>query len=122
MSVDVPVSTWRRTSGNGELATTSGNLVTLSGSQLITLSGLNLVILGGSYTAVPATAWATVETAPVSLWRPTDGHSDFSNDGVAFIVDPSRNFLVDTIRNNIVDTGVVESEIPATDWIEDDSL
>lgn len=122
MPVNVPVSEWRRTSGNGELGTTSGNVTTLNGLQIITLAGADLVISEGSYTAVPATEWAVVDSVSATEWRPTDGLSDFSDEGASDIVDTTGEHLVDTTSIQIVDTGVLETEIPATDWIQDDSI
>ena len=122
MSVNVPTNQWRRTSGNGELGETSGNLTTLSGNQLVTLSGNDLVVLFGSYEPVPATEWANSDPAPATEWRPTDGLSEFESGDPSDIVDPLGNNLVDTLGNQIVDTGVTETMIPATEWEEDDSL
>ena len=121
MSKNVPASVWRRTSGNGELATASGDLVTLSGLNLVTLSGEQLVILGGSYTPIPATVWATVETKPASVWRKTSGLNENTYDGPNDIADPQGNLLVDTVGNNVVDTGIDMNIIPDTVWTEDDS-
>lgn len=122
MSVNVPDTIWRRTSGNGELATDSGFLTTLSGNQITTLSGNDLIILGGSYTPVPASVWAKVGTTPASEWRPPDGLSEFSSEGASDIVDSSADNLVDPSGDQIVDTGVIETDIPASVWEEDDSL
>lgn len=122
MSVNVPVTDWRRTSGNGELGTTSDNIITLSGSQIVTLAGNDLVVLAGSYTPVPGTIWENIEPIPATLWRPTDGLSDFDNEGVSDIVDTTGEDLVDTTGEQIVDTGVLGTEIPATDWVQDDSI
>lgn len=122
MSVGVPVTEWRRTSGNGELGTTSDNIVTLSGLQIVTLAGADLVILAGSYTPVPGTVWDVLEPTPVTEWRPTIGNDEFGSDGVSDIADPSGNLLVDTAGNQVVDTGVTDTALAATEWIEDDSV
>lgn len=120
MSKNVPVSEWRRTSGNGELATTDTTLVTDSGLQLITLSGLNLIALSGSYTAIPTTNWGKIEVVPSSVWRKTSGNDDSVFDGPDDIVDTVGVFLVDTVGNNIVDTGIDMNVIPQTEWEQDD--
>lgn len=122
MSVNVPETVWRVTSGNGELATGQESLTTLSGDQLTTLGGLSLVSLEGTYTSTPATEWDIVDDIPVSIWRPTDGNSEFSSEGISDIVDASGDSLVDPSGDQIVDTGVVETNIQATDWEENDSV
>lgn len=58
---------------------------------------------------------------PVTIWRDTDGLSEYSNEGANDIVDTLDNNLVDINGNNIVDTGVVRTRIPSTEWVEDDS-
>lgn len=59
---------------------------------------------------------------PVSVWRDTDGLSEYSSTGVYDIDDPSGVFLVDPSGVNIVDTGVLATMIPASVWKEDDSI
>jgi len=59
---------------------------------------------------------------PVTVWRNTNGLTEFSSGGVNDIVDTLSNNLVDTLGNQIVDTGVVATLIPDTAWEEDDSL
>lgn len=59
---------------------------------------------------------------PVTVWRNTNGLTEFSSEGANDIVDTLANNLVDTLGNQIVDTGVVENLIPSTIWEEDDSL
>lgn len=59
---------------------------------------------------------------PVTVWRNTNGLSEFSDDGPNDIVDTLSNNLVDTLGNQVVDTGVVDTLIPATVWEEDDSI
>lgn len=121
MSVGVPVTDWRATSGNGELDTASGNLITLSGLQLVTLSGSDLVLLGGSFVPVPANIWGTVETIPASIWQPTGNNDEFSSGGVYDIADPAGVLLVDTAGVQVVDTGVINTPLDASIWEEDDS-
>lgn len=58
---------------------------------------------------------------PSTVWRATDGLSEYSSEGINDIVDPSGNFLVDPSGNQIIDTGVVNTRIPATVWTEDDN-
>lgn len=122
MATNVPVTDWRRTSGNGELGSTSATLVTDSDEQIVTLSGLSLIALPGSYTPVPASDWATVETVPASTWRTTTGLNESTSDGPFDISDPQGDLLVDTLGNQVVDTGVTMDIIPASDWEEDDSI
>lgn len=58
---------------------------------------------------------------PQTIWRDTDGLTEYSNGGINDIVDNLGNNLVDTLTNQIVDTGVVAALIPSTIWEEDDS-
>lgn len=122
MSVGVPTTEWRRTSGNGELGTTDENLVTDSGLQLVTLSGLSLVTLTGTYTPVPANVWGTVETVPASVWRKTSGLDDSNPDGPNNIDDTLGNLLVDTAGNFVVDTGIEMPGTPTNTWEENDAI
>lgn len=123
MSVDVPVSIWRKTDGRGELGSGGEqNLETLSLINLVTLSGVQLVTLEGIVTEEPATEWTADDLPPDTQWRPQDGLSEFSNTGVNNIVDNLGVFLVDPSGVFIVDTGVSETLIPGTEWTEDDSL
>lgn len=59
---------------------------------------------------------------PVTEWRDTPGLTEFSNQGVCYIVDPSATYLVDPSSTFIVDTGVIENLIPATIWSENDGV
>lgn len=59
---------------------------------------------------------------PVSIWRDTDGLTDYSSGDVSYIVDTLGINLVDTAGIGIVDTGVVATLIPSTIWEEDDSV
>lgn len=59
---------------------------------------------------------------PVTVWRDTNGLTEYSTEAANDIVDTLDNNLVDTVGNQIVDTGVVATLIPATAWEEDDSL
>lgn len=59
---------------------------------------------------------------PQTVWRNTDGLTEYSNGGVYNIDDPSDVYLVDPSGVFIVDTGVVASLIPASVWAEDDSV
>lgn len=122
MPSNVPASVWRITSGQGELGTTSGNLVTLSGDQLVTLDDYDLVVLGGTVIPTPATEWDIVEEVPDTAWRTQDGMSEFSNGGVYDIADPSGDLLVDPSGDQIVDTGVNQFTTPATEWEENNSV
>lgn len=58
---------------------------------------------------------------PVTIWSPTDGNGEFSNETPRNIVDTASDNLVDTSGNQIVDTGVVFSGVPVTIWAEDDN-
>lgn len=58
---------------------------------------------------------------PATVWRDTNGLSEYSNTGVDYIVDPSATYLVDPSGTYIVDTGVTATLIPATVWSQDDS-
>lgn len=122
MSVNVPTTEWRRTSGNGELATTDATLVTDSGLQLITLSGDSLIALFGSYTPIPASTWAIVEPTPISVWQKTSGNTESVFDGPSDIDDTLGNLLVDTVSNNIVDTGIDMNITPESVWTENDGV
>lgn len=120
MSVNVPQTEWRPTSGIGESGSSSDlDITTLSGVDIASLAGVQLVTLEGTYTPLPASEWAKAETTPASEWRPTDGLSEFSNEGPNNIVDTLGVFLVDPSAVFIVDTGVIEM-IPDTEWIEND--
>lgn len=58
MSVDVPVTTWQPTSGNGEYSSsTANNIVDTSDDHLIDPSGVFIVDTGVTYNPVPATLW-----------------------------------------------------------------
>lgn len=59
---------------------------------------------------------------PVTVWRDTDGLSEYSNTGVNYIVDTADFYLVDPSGYYIVDTGVSRTLIPDTIWEEDDSI
>ncbi len=61
-------------------------------------------------------------TPPQTIWRDPSGLTEYGTDGPNNIVDTSGNFLVDTSGNFIVDTGVTATLIPATEWIEDNSI
>lgn len=61
------------------------------------------------------------DNVPVSIWRDTDGLTEYSNTGVEDIVDTSDVNLVDTDGVDVVDTGVTATLIPSTTWTEDDS-
>lgn len=58
---------------------------------------------------------------PVSVWRDTQGLSEYSNSGVYNIVDTTATFLVDPSGVFIVDTGVLATIIPSTIWSENES-
>jgi len=60
--------------------------------------------------------------APATIWRTTDGLTDFDNEGFNYIVDSLGDFLVDPTGDFVVDTGVVANLIPATIWEEDNSI
>lgn len=59
---------------------------------------------------------------PVTIWRDTDGLTEYGSDVPDYIVDTSSFYLVDTTGDYVVDTGVTAQLIPATVWEEDDSL
>jgi len=59
---------------------------------------------------------------PVTVYRNTNGLTEFTNEGINDIVDSSANNLVDTDGNDIVDTGVVATLIPPTTYEENDGL
>lgn len=59
---------------------------------------------------------------PVTIWRPTDGNSEFSIGTTSAIVDTAAVALVDTTGIAVVDTGVDQTIIPATTWSEDDGV
>lgn len=59
---------------------------------------------------------------PATVYRSTDGLSEWSSEAANDIVDTLGNNLVDTAGNQIVDTGIIQTLIPATVWAEDDSV
>jgi hypothetical protein len=59
---------------------------------------------------------------PVTVWRATNGLTEFNSGDTYNIDDPSSVFLVDPSGVFIVDTGVTATLIPSTAWAEDDSL
>jgi flagellar basal body rod protein FlgG len=59
---------------------------------------------------------------PQTVWRSTDGLTEYSSDGANYLIDTTNFYLVDTTGYYLVDTGVVENLIPATAWEEDDSI
>lgn len=59
---------------------------------------------------------------PVSVWRDTDGLSEYTNEGAYYIDDTAGFYLTDPSGFYIVDTGVIATLIPDTVWEEDDSL
>lgn len=122
MSVNMPVTEWRRTSGNGELGNTSDTLVTLNDLQLITLSGEDIITLEGTYTPIPQTIWDTVEPTPTTVWLTTPIETENVFDGPNDLVDTLGNNIVDTDGNQIVDTGITMDLPPDTIWEEDDSI
>ena len=62
-----------------------------------------------------------VTSPPATIWRATNGLSEFSGESANNIVDTNGDFLVDPSLVFIVDTGVLESLIPRTVWEEDGS-
>lgn len=59
---------------------------------------------------------------PVSIWRDTNGLTEYSTEGENYIVDTLGNNLVDTLSNFIVDTGIIATLIPPTTWVENDAV
>lgn len=59
---------------------------------------------------------------PVTIYRDTNGLTEYSNTEISDIVDNLANNLVDTLGNDIVDTGVIETLIPPTVYVENDAL
>lgn len=59
---------------------------------------------------------------PVTVWRDTQGLSEFSNSGAYYIVDTTSFYLVDPSGFYITDTGVIQTLIPSTTWEENDSI
>lgn len=59
---------------------------------------------------------------PTTTWQDVRGNTEYDNTGVQYIVDTTGVFLVDTTGINIVDTGVTATSIPATLWVEDNSI
>lgn len=60
--------------------------------------------------------------APATVWRNTNGLTEYSSESANDIADTLGNNLVDTLGNQIIDTGVIATLIPATAWEQDDSL
>lgn len=59
---------------------------------------------------------------PVTIWRSTDGLSEYNNEGAEDIVDILDVNLVDIEDTDVIDTGVIRILIPSTIWEEDDSI
>lgn len=59
---------------------------------------------------------------PVTVWRDTNGLSEYTFTGVDNIVDNLADFLIDPLGVFIVDTGVAATLIPQTEWEEDNSV
>jgi hypothetical protein len=59
---------------------------------------------------------------PVSVWRNTDGLTEYSSEGANYIVDTADFYLVDTTGFYVIDTGVVADLIPASEWVENDAV
>jgi len=57
-------------------------------------------------------------TLPATEWRDTQGLREFSQRGIANIVDKNGDNLIDTNDNYVVDTGIESRNIPATVWEE----
>lgn len=58
MPVNVPVTIWRPTNGNGEAVSVGvSGLVDLTASTLVDLTGSPLVSTGTDFTLVPQTIW-----------------------------------------------------------------
>lgn len=58
MSVGLPATIWRPTSGNGEMGIAGDDsITTISGLLLTTLSSRQLITLTSTYTPLPATVW-----------------------------------------------------------------
>lgn len=58
MAVNVPVTIWQPTPGNGEMATQGViDLVTLAGVFIITLAGAQVILGSSTYTKIPTTVW-----------------------------------------------------------------
>jgi hypothetical protein len=58
---------------------------------------------------------------PVTIYTP-QAEGEMSNPGVSSIIDTTSNFIVDTSGNFIVDTGSLFTPIPATIYVENDSV
>lgn len=57
---------------------------------------------------------------PATIWRPADGLGELTTTGVEAIDDTAGVALVDTTGVAVVDTGITFTQIPATEWVEDD--
>lgn len=59
---------------------------------------------------------------PATIYRNTDGLTEYTSEEHNYIVDSLGDFLVDPLGDYIVDTGVVATLIPDTIWIENDGV
>lgn len=59
---------------------------------------------------------------PQTVWRDTNGLTEYSGGAIRYIVDTLGAFLVDPSATFIIDTGVIADLIPATVWEENDSV
>jgi len=59
---------------------------------------------------------------PQTVWRDTNGLTEYGSDGPNYVIDTTDFYLVDPSGFYITDTGVTATLIPGTVWSEDDSV
>lgn len=59
---------------------------------------------------------------PATIYRNTNGLTEYSTEEANDLVDTLGINLVDTLGIQIVDTGVIATLIPSTTWEENDDL
>lgn len=64
----------------------------------------------------------TPGTTTATVWRATNGLSDFGSTSPSNIVDTLGDFLVDSLGIFVVDTGIINTLIPPTVWEEDNTV
>lgn len=60
--------------------------------------------------------------APATIWKPSSGNGEYGLGTNDDIIDPSNNFLVDPSGNQVVSTDSTFTQVPRTEWTEDNSV
>lgn len=59
---------------------------------------------------------------PVTVWRPTDGNGEYTSASSQNVIDQNGVSLVDTAGVNVVSPPTQFTQIPATAWLENNSI